>query len=185
MNRSPRVGQAHKPGPFADGSDPTKLFHVKHFCPVGAQDLTRSKTATTPSICKIDRFSGTIRVGRRQRYRARRVLRRHFRCKVALVWHCLRLKPVWAKRTWRNGRRKGLKIPRLRSYGFDSRRPHQSSASAEQGMQLAPAFAFFKKIKGRRACALRRLLSDRRRPKRRKIAKAVCARHRRSTPDRA
>jgi hypothetical protein len=32
--------------------------------------------------------------------------------------------PGWAKRTWRNGRRKGLKIPRLRSYGFDSRRPH-------------------------------------------------------------
>jgi hypothetical protein len=49
MNRSPRVGQTHKPGPFADSPDLTKMFHVKHFCPVGAQDLTRSKTAATPS----------------------------------------------------------------------------------------------------------------------------------------
>ncbi|HUI22275.1 MAG TPA: hypothetical protein VLZ74_14680 [Methylocella sp.] len=32
------------------GADLTKMFHVKHFCPVGTQNLTRPKTAAAPAL---------------------------------------------------------------------------------------------------------------------------------------
>jgi hypothetical protein len=37
-------------------ADLTKMFHVKHFDPVGAKNLTRLKTAARPYACKIDRL---------------------------------------------------------------------------------------------------------------------------------
>jgi hypothetical protein len=46
--------QSHKPEPFTGSPDLTKMFHVKHFCPIGAENLTRPKTAAFRSICKID-----------------------------------------------------------------------------------------------------------------------------------
>lgn len=39
------------------------MFHVEHFGPIGAKNLTRSKTVASLSICKIDRFFGAIGIG--------------------------------------------------------------------------------------------------------------------------
>jgi hypothetical protein len=41
----------------------TKMFHVKHFGKVRSQNLTRPKTAASPSSCKIDQFFGAIGIG--------------------------------------------------------------------------------------------------------------------------
>jgi hypothetical protein len=43
-----RTPQSHRITPFSGTADLTKVFHVKHFCPLGAQNLTRPKTAASP-----------------------------------------------------------------------------------------------------------------------------------------
>jgi hypothetical protein len=57
--------------------DLTKMFHVKHFCPIGAKNLTSLKTAARLRSCKIDRFFGAIRIGRRRPVWS-----------SASIWHC-------------------------------------------------------------------------------------------------
>jgi hypothetical protein len=47
--------------------DLTKMFHVKHFCPIEAKNLTSLKTVARLRSCKIDRYFGAIRIGRRRR----------------------------------------------------------------------------------------------------------------------
>jgi hypothetical protein len=47
-------------GLVCGGQNLTKMFHVKHFCPVGAKNLTRPKTATRLRFGKIDRSFGAI-----------------------------------------------------------------------------------------------------------------------------
>jgi hypothetical protein len=44
----------------------TKLFHVKRFGKVGAQNLTRPKTAAPLRSCKIDRSFGAFDEGRQR-----------------------------------------------------------------------------------------------------------------------
>lgn len=39
------------------------MFHVKHFGLVAAKNLTKLKTAASPSIRKIDQFFGAIGIG--------------------------------------------------------------------------------------------------------------------------
>src|ERR1700737_3668960 len=45
----------------------TKMFHVKHFCPIGAKNLMRPKAAAPLRSCKIDRSFGAFLGGRRHR----------------------------------------------------------------------------------------------------------------------
>jgi hypothetical protein len=37
--------ETHIPDLFCGGANRTKVFHVKHFCPIGASNLTRPQTA--------------------------------------------------------------------------------------------------------------------------------------------
>jgi hypothetical protein len=39
--------KTHKPERVSGRADLTKMFHVKHFCPIGAENLTRPKTAAS------------------------------------------------------------------------------------------------------------------------------------------
>jgi hypothetical protein len=54
-------------GRVSGEADLTKMFHVKHFCPIGAENLTRPKTAISSQSGKIVRFFGTKEIARRQR----------------------------------------------------------------------------------------------------------------------
>jgi len=75
--------------------------------------------------------------------------------------------------------------PLLRSYGFDSRRPHQRlRQGGATARERGASFPAFKKTAARRVCAGRLSLPDRPPPRRRKIAAIACARHRHSKPGR-
>jgi len=43
------------------------MFHVKHFRPIAAKNLTKLTTATRPQFGKINQNFGAIGIGRRQR----------------------------------------------------------------------------------------------------------------------
>jgi hypothetical protein len=58
--------QTHMPKLIWATRNLTKMFHVKHFCPVEAKILTNPKTAAYRCACKIDQYFGAIGIGRQQ-----------------------------------------------------------------------------------------------------------------------
>ena len=79
--------QTHKPGPFAGSPDLTKMFHVKHFCPIGAKNLTWPRTAAPSYFCNIDRFRGAI-CGRRRRLEAESIVGKRLSVSFAMEKDC-------------------------------------------------------------------------------------------------
>ena len=66
----------------------TKLFHVKRFCPIGGQNLTRPKTAVPhQSVRSID-FLRPFNEGDGAASVAQPVAGKHPRCKVGLNQGC-------------------------------------------------------------------------------------------------
>jgi hypothetical protein len=53
------VHKPTEPGLYPGEADLTKMFHVKHFGPIGAKNLRQR----SPPTCKTDRYFGAIRSG--------------------------------------------------------------------------------------------------------------------------
>ena len=58
-----RAVKSYKQGLSRGGLNRTKVFHVKRFGKVGAENLTRRKTEARSRTCKIERFFGAMRGG--------------------------------------------------------------------------------------------------------------------------
>jgi hypothetical protein len=63
----------------------TKMFHVKHFCPVGAENLTRPRTAAHFDLVRSIDILVQFQEGRSATSIARPVAGRHPRCKVRSI----------------------------------------------------------------------------------------------------
>jgi hypothetical protein len=66
------LAQSHKPRQHGQIRIIPKMFHVKHFCPVAEQNLTRAKTTAHLQGCTIDQFFSAIETGQRRRLDWRR-----------------------------------------------------------------------------------------------------------------
>jgi hypothetical protein len=75
------IRQKGKPGVFRMILE---MFHVKHFCPKAAGNLTSSKTAPLPGPCRIDRNFGAMESGGGDTSIAEHVAGNQLRCKFGI-----------------------------------------------------------------------------------------------------